>query len=69
MAKCKVFTEDGERFGICDETERGLLYDADFKSYKQAQAICDAHNKGAESYEDACRMAGLDPVTLEPVAA
>jgi hypothetical protein len=60
---------DGTFYGICDETASGILYDATFIEKKTAQAICDAHNNGAESYEQACAMAGLDPVTLEPVSA
>lgn len=67
MSEWIVFTEDGERWGICNKSETGLLYDADFRSIDQARAICKAHNNGAESYEQACAMAGLDPVTLEPV--
>jgi hypothetical protein len=64
----KVFrerTSDGIKYGI-GEGSNGLLYDADFEKKEQAQAICDAHNNGAESYEQACEMAGLDPVTLQP---
>lgn len=56
-------TSNGIRYGICKG--QGVLYEADFETKEQAQMICDAHNKGAESYEDACRMAGLDPVTLQ----
>jgi hypothetical protein len=67
-AELVIFSDDGERWGICNASGTGLLYDADFRTPAQARAICDAHNKGAESYEQACAMAGLDPVTLEALA-
>ena len=47
--------EIGGLFAIGGDT--WLVYEYDFDSRDEAQAILDAHNDGAENYEQACIVA------------
>jgi len=40
-------------------TNNRILYDADFKAKEHANAILDAHSKGAETFEEA--LLKIDP--------
>ncbi len=60
-----VIEDKTGKFGI--ECDGGLEYESDFDTKEEAQAIADAHDNGAATYEEALQQINAsDPKSLCP---